>query len=190
MLEKIMIVSSASMGEEMLGSILKSTPYSSMITAKSAAEARMKIREDNVGIVLINCPLSDEFGIDLAEEISRLSSSAVALIVKSELVDQVEHRTGKFGAFVIPKPLSRQVLLQSMKMLTATRKRIQGFQDENLRLRDKIDEIRLIDRAKHALIQYLGMSEPQAHRYIEKQAMDMRITRREVANTRLSMYEN
>lgn len=135
-MEQIMIVSSTSMGEEMLSGILKSTPYSSMIIAKSAAEARRKLREENVGIVLVNCPLSDEFGIDLAEEISRLSTSAVALIVKSELTDQVEHRAEKFGAFVIPKPLSRQVLFQSMKMLVATRKRIQNLQDENIRLTD------------------------------------------------------
>ena len=35
-----------------------------------------------------------------------------------------------------------------------------------------------------------GMTEPQAHRYIEKQAMDLRITRREVAEGIISTYEN
>ena len=46
-----------------------------------------------------------------------------------------------------------------------------------------------MDRAKCALIQYLQMSEPQAHRYLEKQAMDMRLTRAEVARSVLQTYE-
>ena len=38
-----------------------------------------------------------------------------------------------------------------------------------------------MDRAKCVLIEYLKMTESEAHRFIEKQAMDMRITKREVA---------
>ncbi|MGB5824709.1 MAG: ANTAR domain-containing protein [Proteocatella sp.] len=188
-MEKIMIVSSTSRGHEMLAGILKTTPYSNIITANSASEAKRKMAEDNIAIIVINCPLSDEFGLELAQEIAEETSCAVALIVKSELSDQVEHRAEKFGAFVISKPLSRQVFCQSMKMLSATRKRMQGLQKENIKLKEKIEEIRLIDRAKHALIQYLSMSEPESHRYIEKQAMDMRISRREVARSILKIYE-
>lgn len=184
-----MIVSSTSRGHEMLSGILKATPYSNIITAKSASEAKRKLTEDVIDIIIINCPLSDEFGLELAEEITEETSSAVALMVKSELSSQVEHRAEKFGAFVITKPLSRQVFYQSMKMLSATRKRMLGLQKENLKLKEKIEEIRLIDRAKHALIQYFNMSEPEAHRYIEKQAMDRRLTRREIAQSILKNYE-
>ena len=63
-------------------------------------------------------------------------------------------------------------------------------QGENLKLQNKADEIKLIDRAKKCLMQYLKFSEPQAHRYIEKQAMDTRQTRKEVAKRILSVYEN
>ena len=65
-----------------------------------------------------------------------------------------------------------------------------NLQNENVRLQQKIQEIRMVDRAKCALIQYLHMSEPDAHRYIEKQAMDLRITRREVAEEILKTYES
>ena len=53
---------------------------------------------------------------------------------------------------------------------------------------EKIQEIRLVTRAKWTLIQCLGMSEEEAHRYIEKQAMDNRISRREVAKRGLTTY--
>ena len=64
-----------------------------------------------------------------------------------------------------------------------------GLQNENFKLQTKIEEIRLVNRAKCCLIQYLKFSEPQAHRYIEKQAMDTRQTRKEVAQRILSTYE-
>lgn len=184
-----MIVSSSSKGHEMLASILKLTPYSNIVTAESASDAKRKIAEDAFDIVIINCPLSDEFGINLAEDIAEETSSAVALIVKTELSAQVEHRATNFGALVIEKPISKQLFIQSMKMLSSASKRIKNLQKENLKLKEKIEDIRIIDRAKHALVQYLGMNENQAHRYIEKQAMDMRLTRREVAQNILKMYE-
>ena len=61
---------------------------------------------------------------------------------------------------------------------------------ENSKLKQKIEDIRIIDRAKCILISYLGMSEQEAHRYIEKKAMDMRITKRAVAEGILKIYEN
>ena len=48
----------------------------------------------------------------------------------------------------------------------------------------------MVDRAKCILIQYLNMTEPQAHRYIEKQAMDLRVSRREIAQGILQTYES
>ena len=53
-----------------------------------------------------------------------------------------------------------------------------------------MDEIRVVNRAKWVLIEYLHMNEAQAHRYIEKQAMDMRLTRREVAESLIKTYES
>ena len=51
------------------------------------------------------------------------------------------------------------------------------------------DELSLINRAKLALMLYLNMSEPMAHRYIEKRAMDMRLTKKEIAKNILKTYE-
>ena len=53
---------------------------------------------------------------------------------------------------------------------------------------EKMEEIRLVNRAKWLLISELKMDEPQAHRYIEKQAMDRCIQRREVAEEIIQTY--
>ena len=56
-------------------------------------------------------------------------------------------------------------------------------------MEEKMAEIRLINRAKWQLIADTGMTEEQAHRYIEKQAMDRCITRRRVAQELLNEYQ-
>jgi response regulator NasT len=63
------------------------------------------------------------------------------------------------------------------------------LENENNKLQKKIEAIRLVDRAKCVLIQYLNMTEPQAHRYIEKQAMDLRQSRVATAENILKTYE-
>ena len=69
------------------------------------------------------------------------------------------------------------------------RKRILGLRDQNIKLQKKIDEIRIVNRAKFALMQYLQFTEQQAHRYLEKQAMDMRKTKKEIALEIIKIYE-
>ena len=73
-------------------------------------------------------------------------------------------------------------------MLAACR-RMAGLRQKNVKLQSKIEEMRLVDRAKCALIQYLNMTEAQAHRYVEKQAMDLRKSKTEVAEGILRTYE-
>ena len=85
--------------------------------------------------------------------------------------------------------MNRSMLHQSIRLVEATRSRMLGLKRENSKLMVKIDEMRMINRAKCALMQYLKFTEPEAHRYIEKQAMDTRSTRKEVAQKILSTYE-
>ena len=55
-------------------------------------------------------------------------------------------------------------------------------------LEEKMEEIRIVNRAKWLLISQLNMDEPQAHRYIEKQAMDRCVPKRRVAEEIISTY--
>ena len=77
---------------------------------------------------------------------------------------------------------------QSLLLLRATLERLNRAEDEKAELSAKIEELRIISRAKGVLIDQLRMSEAEAHRYIEKQAMDRCISRRAVAEKILSAY--
>ena len=52
-----------------------------------------------------------------------------------------------------------------------------------------MEDVRLVNRAKWLLIGELNMTEKEAHRYIEKQAMDRCVTKRAVAEQILSTYK-
>ena len=80
-------------------------------------------------------------------------------------------------------------LLPSLRLILASRRRFLGLRTENAALQNKLSELRLVNRAKCVLIQYLGIGEAQAHRYIEKQAMNRRISRTEIAREILKTYE-
>ena len=145
--------------------------------------------EAEYDLVVVNAPLTDEFGHELALSAAESSAAGVILIVKSELADELSARVEDVGVFVVPKPVSRPFFYQAVRLAQASHRRVLGLRTENVRLQSKIEEIRLVDRAKCALIQYLNMTEPQAHRYIEKQAMDLRLTRRQVAENIVKTYE-
>ena len=73
--------------------------------------------------------------------------------------------------------------------LESARERLRQICKKNLcPLKEKMAEIRLVNKAKWILISQLSMSEPESHRYIEKQAMDRCVTRRSIAEEIIRTY--
>lgn len=157
--------------------------------AENAGEARRILISEGFDIVIINAPLSDETGHELALNAAENTSCAVVLLVKNDIFDQTCYRVEDYGVFTAAKPLTGPFFYQIMKLVIASRFKVSAMERENKRLLVKIEEIRIVNRAKWALIEYLKMSEEQAHKYIERQAMDMRMTKSEVAENILRMYE-
>ena len=134
-------------------------------------------------VAVINAPLEGQDAQALAASLARQTGMGV-LILSQTPCPQAENA----GAFWVSKPLSRALFLQAVRHAACLSRRLNNLGDENSHLRTQLDEVRHIDRAKLLLMQYLGMTEPQAHRYIEKQAMDLRISRAEVARSILINY--
>lgn len=188
-MEKVLIVSGSSKGLDMLVQIIRSAGSYEISALSNGSEARRAVNEKEYELIVINTPLCDEFGHELSMDIAEKTSSGVILICKSEISDDVSDKLGTYGVCVVPKPLNKALFFQSLKLVMASRSRMLGFKNENVRLQSKLEEIKLINRAKCTLIQYLKLTEPQAHRYIEKQAMNSRQTKVEVAQRILTTYE-
>lgn len=189
-MDSLLIVSSTMQATEFLIQFLQGSMFQTIKTAKNSGEARRLLIEQEFDLIIIYSPLKDEYGDDLAIMIVENTTAAVILIVKGEMSDEISEKVEDFGVFVLARPLGKQLFYQAIKFVGTSRKRIFGLKNENDKLYKKIEDIRLIDRAKCVLIQYLHITEPQAHRYIEKQAMDMRISKKEVAQGILKTYES
>lgn len=189
-MEKALIISGSNQGLDVLVKmVVNATGINNVSTVSSGAEARRLVSNTDYDIIVINTSLTDEFGHELSMYLAEHTSSGIVLICKSAIADEIAERVMDYGVCVVSKPVNRTLFFQSIKLVIATRSRIMGYQRENAKLQVKIDEIKLINRAKCVLMDYLKLTEPQAHRYIEKQAMDTRQTKKEVAQNILIRYE-
>lgn len=103
------------------------------------------------------------------------------LFVRGELYDEVSISMMRCGVLTLAKPASSQLVLQSIRLLCAARERLGFLQKQNATLEEKLAEIRLVNRAKWALIRQYSMAEEDAHRYVEKLAMDRCISKQQAA---------
>ncbi len=188
-MDSVLIVSGTDKGRDMLTELCRSESFSHIVTASCGSEARRVLIGETFDLIVINAPLPDEFGHELAISIAGETCSGILMLVKSELSDEVSAKVENYGVFVLGKPINRPLFYQSLRLLYASCKRLSGLKQQTVQLENKIQEIRLVDRAKYTLMQYLSMTEPQAHRYIEKQAMDMRLSKRAIAESILNTYE-
>ena len=184
----ILVVSSAEKLNTTLSSLMAETHYHPVRFVDNISAARRIWNDQEFDFLVINAPLSDETGIRFAVDAARSPGSVVVLIIRAELYDDVFERVSPRGVFVLSKPLSLPVLTTALSWMESAKERLRNMEQKTLSVEEKMEEIRLVNRAKWVLISELKMEEPQAHRYIEKQAMDRCISRREVAEEIIKTY--
>ena len=171
-----------------LRELLPPDSYEAPLRAGSAGEVKRMLLETDVDLVILNAPLRDEFGTQLALNLSR-DNLCVLMLVPAESFDAVCYKVEDEGILTLSKPVSRNGLLGAIKLLTAMRGKLRKLDRQNKALQEKMQDIRTVNRAKWLLIEIKRMTENEAHYYIEKQAMDMRLSRREVAENIIRTYD-
>ncbi len=146
----------------------------------NAGEARRAMCGGSFETLVINAPLPDEFGRELAVQAADNGMDSI-LLCPGPQADKLAAGLEKYGVFVLAKPLSRQQTAFALRLIRTGRQRLQTLTAQNRRLTKRLDEARIISQAKCALALCRGLREEQAHRLIEKEAMDSRISSREAA---------
>ena len=140
-------------------------------------------------LILVNAPLPDGMGIDFAMEACSDSDAGVLLLVRSELFEETYEKVLPSGVITLPKPTNTLMVQQSLRVLCAIRERLRGMRRHQATVEEKIEELRLVSRAKWLLIECLHMTEPDAHRYITRQAMEQRTSKKEIAENIIRTYQ-
>ena len=185
----VLLVSSSPKFNESMLALLSESRFYPVTAVSDVSSARRRLLENKYDIVIINAPLPDDFGTRLALYICENSGAGVLLLVKAEHYTDINGRVSQFGVLVLPKPTTSQALSQSLQLLCGTRERLRRMEQKTASIEEKMEEIRIINRAKLLLMEQLKMTEKEAHRFIEKQAMDRCVTRITIAQSILSTYK-
>ena len=185
---RVLVAGSGDKIFDYISETLPRSSYDPVLRAGDAGEVRRMLLDTPVDIVIINTPLSDDFGVELALDLAE-GAMGVLLLVKNELFDQVCYKVEDSGVLTIGKPMTRQGFYSAVKLLSAMTARLSKMEKANRTLQEKMADIRVVNRAKWLLIEQHHMKEQDAHYFIEKQAMDTRLSRREVAENIIRTYD-
>lgn len=187
--QRVLVISKSIKMTELLLETLPNNQYTPISSVSTVSEAKRILIDHDYDIIVINTPLSDDFGMQTALDLAHEKSAGILILVKNEFYDEVTYRVEDCGIVTLAKPTSKQALYSAIKMLGAMRIRLHALEKETVSLRSKMDEIKIITRAKWLLVDQLKMTEPQAHRHIEKQAMDRCLKKIEIAENIIRTYE-
>ena len=163
-------------------------PGQAVVCCASAGEARRALVQGGCELLVINAPLPDEFGRELAAQAAQNGVGAI-LLCPGPQADRLAESLEKQGVYVMSRPLSRPQAAFALRFIRVGQQRVRALTAQNQRLTKRLDEARVISRAKCVLARWGDLSEEEAHRLIEKRAMDQRVTSREAALQILQSYE-
>ena len=148
-------------------------------------EARRMCSERVFNIIITD--YSEGEGADFATDISD-SLSTILLLTPASLFEEVSYRVEGYGVLTVNSPFDQFYFYNMIKAAIATQYKVQILSSQTTKLKVKMEEIRLVNRAKMLLMQNMQMSEQEAHRYIEKEAMDRGMKKTAVAEEIIKTY--
>ena len=160
-------------------------PLFELTTTSDFNEARRLAAERTFNIIIADS--GDGFDTDFAINVAD-SYSTVLLLVPNEHFDEISYSVEGYGILTITKPFEPFYFYNMIKIAIAVQYKVQILSSQTTKLKVKMEEIKLVNRAKMLLIQNLNMTEPEAHHYLEKEAMDRGLKRTAVAEEILKTY--
>ncbi|TWG96915.1 response regulator receiver and ANTAR domain protein [Nocardioides sp. J9] len=145
---------------------------------QKAIELAEELRPDLV-ILDVKMPVLD--GIAAAEAIAGKRIAPVVMLTAFSQRDLVERAREAGAMSYLVKPFSQSDLVPAIEMAVSRFAEIAQLEAEVSDLKDRLETRKAVDRAKGILQEQLSLSEPEAFRWIQKTAMDLRMSMREVA---------
>ena len=158
--------------------------YEVLAQASDGAEAVELVHEHKPDLAILDVKMPILDGISAAEEI--ISICPVLILTafsQRELVDRA--RDAGVMAYVL-KPFTINDLVPAIEIAISRHLQMRSLAEEVADLHERLETRKIIDRAKGILMAALNLTEPQAFSWIQKAAMDRRLTMREVAEAVIS----
>ncbi|MCH5154133.1 MAG: ANTAR domain-containing protein [Clostridiales bacterium] len=183
-----LIVASTQSRQHGLTDVLHHEKINSVVCS-TAAEARRALISRPFDLFVVYSGLPDEQGNELAIDIADTNDCGGIYIGNSINTEQIEEQLNDCGIITMSLPITKLQLLEAVRLILVSNARVRLLKTKNEQLSAKLEDLKYVSRAKIALMRSLGLSEEQSHKYIEKRAMEMRVSRRKVAMEILKTYE-
>jgi response regulator NasT len=139
-------------------------------------------------LLVMDIKMPDMDGLSAAEQISKLRIPVVFLTAFNQ--QELVTRASEVGAMAfLVKPFSPEDLLPAIEVALSRHQQLTQLEAEVSDLTERLETRKLVERAKGVLGVQMGLSEPEAFRWIQKAAMDRRIGMADVAKTILDQLE-
>ena len=161
--------------------MLSSEGYDVVGEAADGRRAVELTREHEPDLVLMDVKMPVLDGISAAEEIAAERIAPVVLLTAFSQKELVE-RAREAGAMAyVVKPYTAAELIPAIEIAVSRFDEIVALEDEVTEMKDQFETRKLVERAKSLLISRMGLTEPEAFRWIQKTSMDRRLTMQDVA---------
>ena len=158
------------------------------ITASDVKSAKEQMALNDFDLCVCHFPGTGAGVIKGILDIAGKNTTQVLLFAREEHLPDVLDAVYESGIIVLQRPINTAFFRSALLMSDAVGFRMKNAKDAIDRLEKKLREEKCVGRAKCLLIEHKGMSEQEAHKFIEKSAMDQRISRREVAEEVIDFY--
>jgi AmiR/NasT family two-component response regulator len=133
-------------------------------------------------LVVLDVKMPKLDGIAAAERIAEQRIAPVVILTAFSQRDLVERARDAGAMAYLVKPFSRNDLVPAIEMAVSRFTELHALEREVADLTERLETRKSVDRAKGVLQKDLGLSEPDAFRWIQKTAMDLRLSMRQVAD--------
>ncbi len=151
----------------------------------TAVRLARELRPD-LCILDLKMPVMD--GIQAAEAITSERLSAVLILTAFSQRDLIEKARRAGAMAYLVKPFQKHDLLPAIEIAAGRFKDLQGLEDQVGTLSDRLEARKVVERAKGLLQEHEGMAEPAAFRWLQKTAMEQRVTMRAIAEQVIERY--
>jgi AmiR/NasT family two-component response regulator len=164
-----------------LAEMLEEEGYAVVGQAGDGETAVKLAAEHRPDLVILDVKMPVLDGISAAERIGAEKIAPVLMLTAFSQRELVERARDAGAMAYLVKPFSKADLVPAIEMATSRYEQLRALETEVADLAQRFETRKLIDRAKGLLQTQLGLTEPEAFRWVQKTSMDRRLTMREVA---------
>ena len=172
-----------------LSAFTAAQPDVQLQTISGLDEAGAALERLRPTLIVVQSDVPDAQALRRCAGLAERAEAVFLLLVRQEAYGAAWRFLQKYGVCVMTWPMEQAVLTQTLRNLLLLKKSMQTMQAQTDQLRSQLQDLKRIQKAKGLLMRQLGMTEQDAHRWIEKAAMDRCVKKREIAETIIRMYE-